>query len=226
MLTRIAAIALGVALIVPGAALAQEPGAATPGMTVRVERKGVVVSFGAQAERAYRGIRGRNVTVRCTVLGPEGGLSRVDESVSANVRAPRKRSRLRITAPARRYDLCEVARTDGRRPPLAAALTPRGGTHLDERAAAARLVGVIVLATSVNPESTVWPSADRVAAISEGTVVALAGPGDSPPAGKVGYFSDGAHMAVVTPSRAGRRLFIDLNGDVTSTNVLEYIGSS
>jgi hypothetical protein len=33
-------------------------------------------------------------------------------------------------------------------------------------------------------------------------------------------------MAVVTLSSAGRRLFIDLNGDVTSTNVLEYIGSS
>jgi hypothetical protein len=226
LLTRIAAIALGAALIVPGAAFAQEPGAATPGMTVRVERKGVVVSFSARAARAYRGIRGRTVTVRCTVLGPAGGLSRVDESTSANVRVPRKRSRLRVKVPARRYDLCEVSRTDGRRPPLAAALTPLGGTHLDERAAATRLVGVIVLATSLDPRSSAWPPAERVAAISEGTVVALAGPADAAPAGKVGYFSDGAHMAVVTSSSAGRRLFIDLNGDVTSTNVLEYIGSS
>jgi hypothetical protein len=226
VLIRIATTLLAASLVAPGLARAQEPGGATPGVKLRVQRTGVIVSFGASASRAYRGIAGRTVTVRCTLLGPSGGLAHVDQAESANVRAPRKRSRLRVTLPSRRYDFCELQRTDGRRAPIAASLTDRGATYLDERAASGRLLGAIVLATSLAPDSQVWPAADRVAAISEGGVVPLAAPVDSPPAGKVGYFSDGGHMAVVTLSSAGRRLFIDLNGDVTSTNVLEYIGSS
>jgi hypothetical protein len=58
-------------------------------------------------------------------------------------------------------------------------------------------------------------------------VVALAAPdAPPPPGGRVGYFSDGAnHLAVATLSAAGRGLFIEINGDVTSTNVLEYLNA-
>ena len=56
-------------------------------------------------------------------------------------------------------------------------------------------------------------------------VVELAAPGDSPPAGKVGYYSDGQeHIATVIISASGRRLFIEAAADdVFSTNVLEYL---
>jgi hypothetical protein len=63
-----------------------------------------------------------------------------------------------------------------------------------------------------------------VVARGRGHVVAMATPGDTPPPGKIGYFSDGAgHMAVATLSSAGRRLFIDIAGDVTSSNVFTYL---
>jgi hypothetical protein len=227
VLIRVAGALLAASLLVPGASEAQEPGGPTPGVKVHVGERKVSLSFAAAASKAYRGIAGREVAVRCTRLGASGGIARVDQAESSTTRAPRKRSPVRVTLPSRRYDYCELQRTDGRRAPLAAAVTARGATVLDERAAAGRLLRTIVLATSVAPSADTWPPAAGVVNVSEGTVVALAAASDSPPAGKVGYFSDGGgHMAVVTLSSAGRRLFIDLNGDVTATNVLEYIGSS
>ena len=226
MLIRVAAAVLTASLLVPGTSEAQEPGGATPGVKVHVGQRQVSLSFGAIAGKAYRTIAGREVTVRCTRLGTSGGLARVDQAESSITRAPRKRSPVRVTLPSRRYDYCELQRTDGRRAPLAAAVSVRGATVLDERAAAGRLLRTIILATSVAPSAQTWPPAAGVVNVSEGTVVALAAASDSPPPGKVGYFSDGGHMAVATLSSAGRRLFIDLNGDVTATNVLEYLGSS
>ena len=56
------------------------------------------------------------------------------------------------------------------------------------------------------------------------SVVALAGSADTPPAGKLGYWSDGAeHVALVTLSASGRRLFIEYEGDVLHTNVAGYL---
>ena len=49
----------------------------------------------------------------------------------------------------------------------------------------------------------------------------LASPADTPPPGRIGYYSDGAlHVAVVIVSGSGRRLFIELEpDDVLHTNV-------
>jgi hypothetical protein len=226
VLIRVAGALLAASLLVPGTSEAQAPGGATPGVKVHIGARKVSFSFAASAGKAYRGIAGRDVTVRCTRLGASSGLARVDQAESSITRAARKRSPVRVTLPSRRYDYCELQRTDGRRGPLAVAVTARGATVLDERAGAGRLLQTIVLATSVAPSADTWPAAAQVVGVSEDTVVALAAATDSPPAGKVGYFGDGGHMAVVTLSSAGRRLFIDLNGDVTATNVLEYIGSS
>jgi hypothetical protein len=52
----------------------------------------------------------------------------------------------------------------------------------------------------------------------------LAGPDDTPPARKVGYWSDGAyHSTVVTVSALGRRLFWEHEGEVLHTNVARYV---
>ncbi len=54
--------------------------------------------------------------------------------------------------------------------------------------------------------------------------VELASPSDTPPPEKVGYYSDGAqHAAAVVLSASGKRLFLELNGDVLHTNVARYI---
>jgi hypothetical protein len=55
--------------------------------------------------------------------------------------------------------------------------------------------------------------------------VALASPSDTPPAGSIDYYSDGAqHVAAVVLSATGRRLFFELDVDqIVRTNVLGYI---
>ena len=54
----------------------------------------------------------------------------------------------------------------------------------------------------------------------------LDAPGNSPPAGKIGFYSDGAaHVLVAALSASGRRLFIEYEGDVLSTNVAGYMFS-
>jgi hypothetical protein len=54
--------------------------------------------------------------------------------------------------------------------------------------------------------------------------VELPSPSDTPPAGSIGYYSDGAqHVAAVVLSASGRRLFLEGDVDhVVRTNVLEY----
>jgi hypothetical protein len=53
----------------------------------------------------------------------------------------------------------------------------------------------------------------------------MASPSETPPAGSVGYYSDGGeHAAAVVVSEAGRRLFVELDaGDVLHTNVAKYL---
>jgi hypothetical protein len=59
---------------------------------------------------------------------------------------------------------------------------------------------------------------------SLGAVVALATPSDTPAGKAVGYFRDGAqHAATVVVSASGRRLFVELEGDVLHTNVARYL---
>jgi hypothetical protein len=55
-------------------------------------------------------------------------------------------------------------------------------------------------------------------------VVALVSPDGSPPPGAIGFYSDGAnHAEVVGISTLGRRLFIDSNVGVLSTNAAEHL---
>ena len=92
-------------------------------------------------------------------------------------------------------------------------LTPAGATRVDEaeRAPALRrLLQRAHTATGYQP----------VAALGAG-VVAMDSPDATPPAGQIGYWTDGTHAAVATLSAAGRRLVIqDLGGYVLATNVL------
>jgi hypothetical protein len=74
-----------------------------------------------------------------------------------------------------------------------------------------------------------YPTAEQVLARFprfRGHLVPLPGPDDTPPPKTIGYWSDGAaHVGVVGLSTAGRRLFIEYEGDVLHTNVSGYIFS-
>ena len=55
---------------------------------------------------------------------------------------------------------------------------------------------------------------------SRAAVVAMASPEDAVPARRVGYWTDGARRVVVATTRAGKRLFYEVDGEVTRTNVV------
>lgn len=217
----LALAAVGLALLTPSPA----SGASGSSNGIRVQTAGggvLVVSFQPWAAKRFGQVRGRRITVRCTRFGRSGALVRDDEAESINVTAPRRRAPIRVRLADRRYDVCEVGRADA--PPLATvALTARGRTHVDEQASTRDMLGLIGFASTLSPDGQAWPSAERVAA-AVGRAFALASPDATPPAGSLGYFSDGGRRLVVAVlSKAGRRLFIDLDGDVTATNVLEYL---
>jgi hypothetical protein len=93
-------------------------------------------------------------------------------------------------------------------------LTAAGATYVDETERAIALRHLLQKAHA----ATGYQAASALGA----GIVALASPDATPPAGQVGYWTDGTHAAVVTLSAAGRRLLIqDLGGYVLRSNVLD-----
>jgi hypothetical protein len=142
-------------------------------------------------------------------------------------------------------DLCKVwleprtitrngeRRRYGRRLIVAIPLSQRGAVRLDEQARASAMLGVLSIAAVLPPEGfDRWPTPEELVSYLPSvkrplrlTVVPLASPAETPPAGSIGYFSDGAqHAAAVVLSASGRRLFYETDADdVIRSNVIEYL---
>jgi hypothetical protein len=113
-------------------------------------------------------------------------------------------------------------------------LSRRGLVLVDERARA-NVLGQLLLGAQIYGRRRGLPGfptpAQLVARVPRVgpplplAVAALAGPDESPPAGSVGYYSDGGErVAVVVLSLRGRRLFIEYEPDgVVRSNVLPYL---
>ena len=122
----------------------------------------------------------------------------------------------------------------GRRLIVSIPLTQRGAVHLDELEKTGGLLSLLLIAGEWGDEETdTYPTpAELLARFERETgsaprrLIALSLPSGTPPAGSVGYYSDGAkHAAVVTLSASGRRLFIEVSADQTLfTNVPGYLG--
>jgi hypothetical protein len=211
-----AAVLASAALSAP--ASAQVAGEAE-GVTAVRGAHGIVLRFGPRAAKAYRRIAGRRVLVGCaTVPKPSGfGISSSGGS-SGVVRAPRRRGALR-TGDLSRADYCTVKLRRSHDLVAWAAVTARGRTYLDEVATA----GLLELPFLIGDESDAPPSVARVVERSKGVIVALDGPDGSPPAGRIGYWTDGSRAVTAALTRAGRRLFIDIDGDVVRSNALPYL---
>ena len=84
------------------------------------------------------------------------------------------------------------------------------------------MVAAMILTANLG-RAGAYPAAQAVAAVVPRLVV-LAGPGDSPPPGQVGLYSDGAqHATVVALTTAGARLFLDADGGVMTSNSPEVV---
>lgn len=236
------AVAAGLALMLtasPAAAQTELPVGEAKGVRVVRESGAVVVIFTARAERLYKRIAGKLVEVSCTELPDDEGPGLVTFSTGAvTLRAPRRRGKLSTGDGTRGLDYCRVwlpartvTRKGGRRRlakqiVVSVPLTQKGAVFLDEEDKASELLATLLLAGFVADELKldVYPThAQLIAEYPKlaKAIVALANPTDSPPAGVVGYYSDGQeHIVVAIMSASGRRLFVGQAADnVFSTNV-------
>jgi hypothetical protein len=120
----------------------------------------------------------------------------------------RRRGRTKVTVPRRLI--------------VTVPLTQRGAVWLDEQARTVTLLGLLELAGILAQDrgQSTYPSSAELIARTRGAVLALSSPAATPPAGRYGYYSDARlHVAAVTLSAAGRRLFVEYDGDRLSTNV-------
>lgn len=224
-------------LVAAPSAGAQLPVGEADGVRIFRERGAIVVKFTPRADKLRRRLAGRLVDVSCTNLPRVG--SNVSSGGGTIVRAPKRGRTLRTGDRSRGLDYCEVSLRPQRAPLVAVALTQAGAVYLDEREKAVTLSVVLAVANLVASEKNLegYPthaqlidslSGFRPAPAAKGFVrriVALATPADTPPAGQVGYYSDGnERVAVVILSRSSRRLFIEFEPDgVLRTNVAGFI---
>jgi hypothetical protein len=246
----LSALLAGVSLLVvapsAGAQSTQLPVGEADGVRIVRERGAIVVVFTPRAARLWRRVAGRRVSVLCQERSTdEFGLVTVEEG-GTTLRAPRRGRRLRTGDLTRGRDTCRVSleprtvRRNGERRRLPRELiveiplTQDGAVRLDEKRRAFALLTVLGIAAAVgerrNLDGFPTPS-DLVAVLPVLTrpirlsVVALPSPADTPPAGSVGYYSNGArHVAAVVLSASGRRLFLEFDvDDVIRSNVAGYI---
>jgi hypothetical protein len=245
----LAVLAATVAFLAVTGATAQAalPVGESHGVRVVRERGAIVVVFTKRAAKRYRRIAGRMVEVDCTdrdpdqgpprahtFIGPEspGELTEVG-SGGVTMRAPKRGRRLATGDLTRGLDYCRVwLPRKGKSPRLIVSvpLTQAGAVFLDEETRARRLLRLLFVAGFVAEDLNIggWPShAQLVARLGPKAgrgIVDLAAPSDTPPAGRIGYYSDRRdHVAAVNLSRSRRRLFIEFEGDALSTNVVGHI---
>jgi hypothetical protein len=224
-------------LMAPAAAHAQLPVGEAHGVQVTRERGALVVIFKPKAAKLYKRIAGKLVQVYCTELTEEGS-----NSGGETLRAPLRGRKLVTGDLTRGLDYCRIwiaPRTVtrkgerlrlGRTLVVSVPLTQRGAVHLDEESKTGEMLSLGAVAAVVKERQKLpgYPTYDQLVAVFPKLgrlVVPLAAPSDTPPTGKVGWFSDGQeHVATVVVSASGRRLFIETAADdVLSTNVAQYI---
>jgi hypothetical protein len=184
-----------------------------------------------------RAIAGKRIEVACVQLGTDTRAGFFGEGSSGyELRAPKRSRPLPISA-APGNDYCSVSlRVETDRlltfdTVVRVPITQAGAAALDEREKSGRLLFVLAAATDARGfitaerlTSRMWERSLRRAGIS---VVPLAAATDTPPAGRVGYWTDGAgRAAAVTLSAAGRRLYVELGPDAEMrTNITRSLFS-
>ena len=247
MLVTVTAVVM-IAAPSAGALTVELPVGQADGVRIVRPHGAIIVVFGPKADRLWRRVRGKRVSVMCE-KGPDpdpdhSGFFTTEEG-GTTFRAPKRGRRLRTGDLTRGMDLCRVwleprtvtrhgtRRHYSRELIVAIPLSQRGAVRLDERAHAAALLGLLTVAALPQQDGAdrYEASVDLVSRVPELklplelSVVALSSPSDTPAAGSIGYYSDGAqHAATVVLSASGRRLFLELDADeVIRTNVAKYL---
>jgi hypothetical protein len=233
-------------VVAPGSA-ASAPAAVDEARGVKLvrHRGEILVVFTARAARLYRRLAGKRIIIGCTDLpAPEelaGEPNMNDGELHFN--APGRRRPLHTYTLVKSHDFCRIwlaprvgkrsHRRIGRRLVVSIPLTGLGAMYLDEQVKARRLNHMLLMAATQGDEyappryplhSELFGGPGQFPLPAWLSPVKLTIPADTPPAGAYGYYSDGQlHAAAVTLSKAGRRLFVELNADVLHTNVADYL---
>ena len=241
-MTRLAGIAIAVALLVPASASAQAqlPVGESHGVRLLSRHGGVVLVFTHRADKLFKRIAGKEIDIDCTTLDEDAGIT---SSGGGNVEVPRHRRRFatgdsthgvdfcRLFLPQRKVEHRTYIEERGRRLLVSIPLTQAGAVYLDEEKktfAMAFKAGFVFYSVKERLKLSGWPTYEQVIQTYPQIgkiLVKLATPGDTPPPRKFGYYSDGKeHEAIVTLSTLGRRLFIETRPDeVLYTNVAKYL---
>lgn len=226
----VAVAALSLSLLAAPPADAQLPVGQAEGVRIVRPQGRIVVVFSERAAKLYRQVAGRRVSVLCTEV-TSSGYSTGGETL----RAPKRGRRLVTGDLTRGLDYCRVQLTGrSRRVVVSIPLTQRGAVLLDEERVTHELLALGVLANIASerlrldgPPTTaqLLRFLERRDRRQRARVAGLESPADTPPVGKLGYYSDGGERtAWVGLSASGRRLFIESEPDgVLRTNVATHI---
>jgi hypothetical protein len=233
MRSTLAPLTVLAVLLAPAAARAADLPLEQHGVRAQNTSNGVKVVFGPKAKSLYRRIAGRRLKFDCTVVPPTDGpiLIRDDsgKQQTGSLIAPRKRRPLRLSGGFSEFDTCrlQARRTTKRKGggedvrivlDLSLPLTQKGAVFLDESEIAGALDFAIGLFQPPEGQTSYRTAEDVRGRVDQAVV--LDDPSATPPPRFVGLYSDGAqHAAAVAVTKSGRRVFIDVNADVLSTNL-------
>lgn len=181
----------------------------------------LVLTFDDSAVALWQRIAGRMLSVECVRFSRHGDRTDVVGGGGSEQPAPRRRRPI-VVALRPRFDYCSIGVYHRRGPTILTriALTPLGAIRLDRLTTAQHVLVAVRLLD--RPER---PGPASVAARLHGVV--LDSPAQAPPPGVLGVYGDGAaHMYAAQTDRAGELLFLEQQGDVTRSNVTEYLTNS
>jgi hypothetical protein len=216
------AVVAALLLVPPAASAAQRPQIIYPENGVKVVGHEARL-FGAAAKAARFWV-GKRLDTTCDHVSHTVTSGIVSQS-ERQTRFAGRVIQLGATA-GKDYCVVDHPTPDGQGEPVAVvALTDAGGQWVEE------LQGAIVLfsVTAFGPDTPGRvPTIDEMVKSQPKAFVALPDPDAAPPAGKVGYWSDGVEHAVfaLVASTSKRRLFFETQADgVLRTNIIEYLGA-
>lgn len=193
--------------------------------------------FGPKAAKLWKTIGGRKATVGCGTVTPKGtgdGLVATTGFSSSEQKLPKRRTRVFLYGDADGAELCVIATKQSKREgaclPMSApndklcirvlvAMTDSGRAFVDAKKRGLELLVVPMLQAFATGEDGA-----RTRKFLDRYVVALPDPDAAPPAGKVGYWTEGDDAVWSSLLADGKRAFVSMRGGVYSTNLEDLMG--
>ena len=210
---------------------------------VRVVRSSTgeaLIRFDRKAAKIFKSVAGKRAEVGCGTVTAEplgdGPLSTTGFMTNPDFKLPKRRGTVRMWTGDQDTEICAISTKRVKNDPhcfapdstsklcvrVAVAVKPSGVAYLDARARSIELaLASTYLGLALDPSWKVPGNTtlERMRTLLGPDVVELATPDGSPPAGTVGYWTDGVkNFALVALLADGSRRFVRIQDGVYSTN--------